>query len=1015
MATALTNDNKDWLSDRNHDGVHDFRDLTTISERIRYLKDTNGDGKADLSTVFADGFQEEFTGVAAGVLPVDGNVLFTVYPDLWKLADTDGDHRSDQRESMFRGFGVHAAFDGHDLHGLTIGPEGKVYFSCGDNGFSVVTKEGKRLHHPNTGGVLRMNRDGSDLEVFAIGLRNVQEFDFDQYGNMFAVDNDGDLEDERERAVYIAEGSDSGWRLNWQFRSNGWKAYNGGMAYNPWTAEGMWKTRHADQPAYITPPMQNYSVGPGGFKFNPGTCLNDGYRDFFFCIQFPVAKITAFRTQANGAGFKMSDEHLFHGGLMASSVNFGPDGGLYIADWLGKWSPNKEGVIYRLDDPRVQTSKVRREVQELLLDGVADKTSIELSKLLGHADRRVRQLAQSELVRRQHSSYLLQLAAKQEQPKLGRIHAIWGLIQLGSEGVEVEHVADKLPWSDEDYHIRQQCARAAGDLRIRESVSSLSQLLSDPVAIVQSHAAIALGKIGNPNVVDDLIALAERNGDSDPFIRHAVVMGLAGCGSGDRLAQFAAHPNSAVRMVAVLALRRQRSSHIEAFLTDRDIAVLREAIRAIHDDFSIEESLPKVAELLDSDLPDNEPIVRRVLSANLRIGTAECAERLARFILRPNCFEHSAIGEEMQIEAMTCLAVWDQVPLVDRVEGRIRHRKKIDAAVGRASLAKYVDRVFSIAGPRLTTEATRIAKNLKLPVSLDNLQSRVLSAAEPTDTRIESLRAINAQDAEIATALALRLTADSARRLRHAAFEVLLKNDKSQAWEVVQHEWPDAPTADQQLFISMLPKFKSSNADEKLHSLLKSLCDGYVSPAISLDVISAARKKPARFAKLLEMVDTKQKTKPLGKFQWSAFGGDPARGEQVYKGHVAAQCVRCHDAGGQGKQAGPVLDSIASRVDRAYLLDAIVRPSAKIAEGYDSVTVVLDDGRVVNGSVIRESETDLVIATAEAKIVTIDQGEIDERQTNSVSAMPEMGKILTASEVRDLVAYLSTLKSGVEE
>ena len=253
MSPALSEKNKPWLKDRNADGIHDYRDLTTISERVRALEDTDDDGVADKSTLYAEDINEEFTGVAAGVMPLDGDVLMTVYPDLWRLRDVDGDGKADERYSMFRGFGVHAAFDGHDLHGLTMGPEGKVYFSCGDNGFSIETREGNRLHHPNTGGVLRMNPDGSELEVFATGLRNVQEFDFDAYGNMFAVDNDGDLEDERERAVYIAEGSDSGWRLNWQFRSLGWKKYNGGMTYNPWTAEGMWKPQHPDQPPTSLP------------------------------------------------------------------------------------------------------------------------------------------------------------------------------------------------------------------------------------------------------------------------------------------------------------------------------------------------------------------------------------------------------------------------------------------------------------------------------------------------------------------------------------------------------------------------------------------------------------------------------------------------------------------------------------------------------------------------------------------------------------------------------------------
>ena len=139
----------------------------------------------------------------------------------------------------FRGFGVHAGFDGHDLHGLCVGPEGKIYFSIGDNGFSVTNKERRSLHYPNTGGVLRMNPDGSELEVFATGLRNPQEIAFDEFGNLFAVDNDGDLEDERERFVYITEGSDSGWRIHWQFRDHGWAKYTHQPNYNPWTAERM--------------------------------------------------------------------------------------------------------------------------------------------------------------------------------------------------------------------------------------------------------------------------------------------------------------------------------------------------------------------------------------------------------------------------------------------------------------------------------------------------------------------------------------------------------------------------------------------------------------------------------------------------------------------------------------------------------------------------------------------------------------------------------------------------------
>lgn len=737
MATTLSDTNKSWLEDRNGDGIHDYHDLKEVTDRIRLIEDTDDDGIADKSTLYADGFNEEFTGVAAGVMPYEGDVLFTIYPDLWRLRDLDGDGTADGRVSMFRGFGVHAAFDGHDLHGLTVGPEGKIYFSCGDNGFSVVTKEGTRLHYPNTGGVLRMDTDGSNLEVYAYGLRNVQEFDFDQYGNMFGVDNDGDLEDERERAVYIAEGSDSGWRLNWQFRAEGWKEHNGGMTYNPWTAEGMWKPQHSDQPAYITPPMQNYSVGPGGFKFNPGTALNDEYRDFFFCIQFPVKKVTAFRTQSHGAGFEMVDEHVFNGGLMVSSLNFGPDGGAYLADWIGKWQPNNEGIIYRVDDPEMRGSDLRKEVKHYINNGVDDRDDVELANLLGHQDRRVRQLAQFELVRRRRAARLLGVAGSSSAKQLARVHAMWGLIQLQDAAFVSAH-CEELPWASADPHIRQQCSRVAGDLRVKESVEQLKRQLEDTEPLVRSHAAMALGKIGSADAVPALFELLRRNADLDPFIRHAGVTGLAGCANPATLAARSIDESAAVRMGAVLALRRKESPAISQFLRDKDVRVLREAVRGIHDDFSIGLGMDDLAAMLESPaLPLDEPILRRIVSANFRIGSPKTAGRLAYFVRTWK--QDGQFADTIRLEALECLARLDQSPLVDRVEGRIRQREGQQPGLGKKLLARNVEAILKGASATVSAATLKHANELGIRIQPMQLRRWVRTDSVSETARIEAI------------------------------------------------------------------------------------------------------------------------------------------------------------------------------------------------------------------------------------------------------------------------------------
>ncbi len=127
MAPEKSDQNHSWLQDRNGDGSHDWRDLTTVKERIHLIEDRDKDGKADSSTLFAEGFHELNNGVMAGVMPYADHVYATVYPDLWRLEDTDGDGISDHNEILFRGFGVHAAYDGHYIHGLTVGPDGWIY------------------------------------------------------------------------------------------------------------------------------------------------------------------------------------------------------------------------------------------------------------------------------------------------------------------------------------------------------------------------------------------------------------------------------------------------------------------------------------------------------------------------------------------------------------------------------------------------------------------------------------------------------------------------------------------------------------------------------------------------------------------------------------------------------------------------------------------------------------------------------------------------------------------------
>src|SRR5688572_27662456 len=244
------------LRDHNGDGSIDWKDLTHHTERIYQLRDTDGDGTADKMTVFAEGFNTEVTGIAAGILYHDGWVYATIAPDLWRLKDTNDDGVADIREVVAHGFGVHIAYAGHDMHGPTVGPDGRIYWSIGDKGLNVTSKEGRNISYPNEGAVMRVDPDGSNFEVYAHGNRNVQEPAFNDFGDLIGVDNDADQPGELERFVHIIEASDSGWRCNYQYMRED----------SPWIREGMWKPKFDGQAAYFLPPIASYSDGPAGFK-----------------------------------------------------------------------------------------------------------------------------------------------------------------------------------------------------------------------------------------------------------------------------------------------------------------------------------------------------------------------------------------------------------------------------------------------------------------------------------------------------------------------------------------------------------------------------------------------------------------------------------------------------------------------------------------------------------------------------------------------------------------------------
>lgn len=997
--------NKRRVQDLNGDGKNDYRDLMVLSEKIFRIEDSNGDGFADSSKLFADGFNTEVTGIAAGVLHFDGEVYATIAPDVWKLQDTSGDGVANQRSKLVSGFGLHIAYAGHDMHGLTVGPDGKVYWSIGDKGVSVSSNEGKKFLYPNQGCVLRCNPDGSCFEVFAHGLRNVQELAFDQYGNLFGVDNDADQPGERERYVYIVPGMDAGWRCNYQYRGN---------RFNPWTDERLWQTYHSGQPAYIIPPLKYGPNGPAGFAFNPGTAINNEYKNYFFFTGAPHGDQFAFKVEPDGATFQVIDEHRIGRGVAIVGINFGPDGALYGVDWANGYPLNQTGAIWKIDDPNSSNSKIRMETKQLLFGGFEKLKNEKLSLLLGHADQRVRFGAQFELVKRNEISILHEVAAQVGNPQLRRIHAIWGLGQIDDQQ------SRPMNWAafacDKDSEIQVQTLKVISDLKNFRRSEELERVFNSSNRRVQFHVMLMLRSHGSK--FRDRWGFLERIASeiemSNTYLRHAISMAMVGLNVADKVEEILASESEVFRICGVVALRSLKSEQVKEFLKDKSESVRAEAARAIHDDFSIPNALPDLAVSLNAPIKNGESFVRRAINANFRLGKNENILQLTRFATNVN---QSLKFRKIAIENV---GNWLTEDPLDQVTGRFQKLDTTMRILDKSTMEVVANRLGEIASgnqAELISSSLKAVRSLKVELNEKFLNAIVFSAKSPSEAKIEALVSLNKFKSSMLHGAIRHALKSSDEGLFLTSLGLFETSEPAEAFAIWKRKYE---ATDDMRWKQILLKFAADfDSQQKKQFILKEFeltlehLDSHPLALDLLQIVSAESKKNEAAMTLLKeyhaLVGEREKDNALFKYAVTLNGGNVERGKSIFNTNIDAQCVRCHRVGKSGSDVGPKLDGIATKRDANHLLRAIVFPSADIEPEYKTMMVALDSGKLINGVKVKETNDFLTIADHQGKTIKLNKDEIEQIAEKKQSIMPEMTMSLSMPEIRDLLAYLKSL------
>jgi len=1003
-----------WEGDR-------FDEYAIEHDRISVMRDTDGDHVADVSTVYADGFNSHATGIGAGLIEIDGDVYYTCIPDLWRLRDTDGDDKADERDALHTGYGVHIGYLGHDMHGLALGHDGRLYFSIGDRGLNVQTEDGV-LDWPDTGTVLRCELDGSNLEVVHSGLRNPQELAFDDFGNLFTGDNNGDGGDQA-RWVQIVWGGDSGWREGYQYVSN----------MGPWKAEQLWKPHFEGQAAYIVPSIANIASGPSGLTYNPGTALGPEWRNHFFLCDFlgdaGMSGIRAFEAIPKGASFELGEMKRPLWGVLATDAAFGPDGALYVSDWVQGWNRSGKGRVYRLFDPAMADDALVRETEQLLAAESLGDDPWEITPLLGHPDRRVRLRAQFALVAMGGIGIgALEVVAQgaDDEPLLARLHGVWGMGQAARTAPQwIERLA--LLASDPEPEVRTQILTMLGEgVMSYEAgmghaplvVNAVHAGLLDHDPRVTFAAAIAAGHVGRNDFVGPLLDIAREFGQSDPTMRHAAVMGLLGCATDADLEWMSSDPSVDERMAALLVMRRKQDPGIARFLQDEEPLLVLEAARAISD-VPIPGAMATLAlyaweigaklrpsEEGEAYEPD-EALLRRVMDANFRMGGDAHARALGMLA------QSADLDGARRIEALELLAGWTEPSNTHRFVGDWRPRSDPPFT----DLSPVVE---SLDASRLADEEededwlVAYAELVGAHGGEDmwpKLMPWVDDRERGSDLRIAALEGMESLGAPILHDVLDRTLEDPDAELRAASLGVLERLDPADALPRVPAALENGGLAEQRIALEILGRTEDPIAVELLAGALDKDIAGVFPVELALDLVLSAESKDApELAERLERRSAgRDPDEEITPFLDVLFGGDRDEGREIFK-LPSLSCQRCHATWNDGvRRVGPNLKGVGGRLARLHLLEAVVTPNLRTSPGYSGTNLFLHDGNVISGRVLEENEEHIRIQDSNSEVHVVTHGEIETRRAG-LSAMPEgLAQSITREEMRDLIQYLAEL------
>lgn len=949
--------------------------LREAGDRIQVLVDEKGTGSATKAITFYQG-KELYGPLSVCVIPNPNGkgqrVLVAQSPDILEFTDADGDCVADGPPKKFlTGFG---GFDhDHGVHGLHVGPEGKLYFTVGDSGLTGLQSsdgKGKKWVSNSSdlqkGTVWRCDLDGKNLELIAHNFRNNYEACVDSFGEIWLSDNDDDG-NQQTRICFVLPGGNYGYGPR-------------GPGQSHW---------HEEQPGIVHKILRTGFGSPTGIQFYEGNFLPPQYANTLLHCDAGPREVRAFTRKIKGAAYELEKNVILTSSdtwFRPSDVCTGPDGSIFVADWydpgvgghgMGDWT---RGRIYRItpkDHKGYKVPALNLESNEGLAAALASANM---------TTRLTASLAIDALAVEKRLKFLSDLFKSTKDPRL-QARIMYRVYQVEKTEDLFEHFAKSVGGLSTIVDL--QAKNPQFNVAVNEALLQRSQRWGtefSPNDYAQTpatkrdvllHLRSIEAKRVKPIFYQYARAYAEGKISATEDIFFRAALNIA-CGTepnrrNEILADFEKYFPEWNDRVAELVWELQPPSMLgkmEKLLSDPKITSSQKG--HIVDIIAAGNSLDSgktMLSLLKSDAPAE---VKSQALANLKLFLPTKWNALVKSGEIDPLVKDLLKNEATQAGALNLIATLNANKYVSEV----------------AKLAE------SSKNSQVQAEAYRTLASLGGGESLAALKKGLAQAPtkQATAQLIEAFGvALNRKgitEPETKTILEvlspILLSAQPDPDILRIALESMVGSRVGTQWLLTQKEkgaLPEKITGDVGRLVRNTPY-----QDLRNKALLLFPTPGKLDP-----------KKLPPVTELAKRI------------------GNSKRGEEILKASLKSelQCLRCHMIQGTGGNIGPDLSMIGKKGSKENLLESILVPSKAIADQYVQWTITTLDGKSITGLLVAESEKKLTLRDANGKDYEIESANIDSKKKSLLSIMPDnLINAMTEDDLIDLVEYMTTLKTA---